>query len=103
MHRLDQIGQDASTKLRVRIVPVLKAERAAGRDGAASVRALAAWVAAARAGRIPADRGGVALTDAAALGGERSLIALLGLLDEEIATDPAIVAAVDRAAVQFTE
>lgn len=103
MHRLDQIGQDASTKLKVRIVPVLKAERAAGRDGAASVRALAAWVAAARAGRIPADRAGVALTDAAALGGERAVIALLGLLDEEIAADPGIIAAVDRAAVQFTK
>ena len=35
-HLLGQIGQDGTTKLRVRIAPVLRAERAAGRDGEAS-------------------------------------------------------------------
>ena len=54
-HLLDQIGQDGTTKLRVRIVPLLKAERAAGREGAASLRVLGAWVAAARGGRLPVD------------------------------------------------
>lgn len=101
-HRLDQIGQDGTTKLRVRIVPVLKAELSAGRDGAASIRALGAWVAAARGGVLPTDRADAALADAAALRGERAVAALLGLLDDEVSADPAVITAVDRAAARFT-
>lgn len=44
-HQLDQIGQDGSFKLRVRVVPVILAERAAGRSGSAGIRALASWIA----------------------------------------------------------
>jgi fructuronate reductase len=100
-HLLDQIGQDGTTKLRVRIVPVLKAERAAGREGAASVRALGAWVAAARDGRLPVDRAGAALAAAATEPGERAVVALLRLLDHEVADEPSIVASVARAASAF--
>jgi fructuronate reductase len=100
-HLLAQIGQDGTTKLRVRIAPIVKAERAAGREGAASLRVLGAWVAAAMSGRLPADRAGVALADAAALTGERVIVALLALVDAELADDPAVVSAVARAARGF--
>ena len=100
-HLLGQIGQDGTTKLRVRIAPVLRAERAAGRDGDASVRVLGAWVAAARDGRLPADRAGDALAAAASESGERAVVDLLRLVDSELLEDPAIVAAVARAAAEF--
>ena len=45
MHdRLDRIAMDGSQKLPIRIVPVLRAERAAGRMPEGAARALAAWV-----------------------------------------------------------
>ncbi|HYJ49376.1 MAG TPA: mannitol dehydrogenase family protein [Microbacterium sp.] len=100
-HLLGQIGQDGTTKLRVRIAPVLKAERAAGRDAAASVRVLGAWVAAARSGSLPADRLGETLGTAAAQSRERAVVALLGLVDRELGDDPALVREVSRAAVEF--
>jgi fructuronate reductase len=42
-HHLAQIAMDGSTKLRMRAVPVLLAERAAGRSGAAAALMVAAW------------------------------------------------------------
>lgn len=44
-HELAQIASGSETKLRVRISPVLRAERAAHRRGAASARVFGAWVA----------------------------------------------------------
>ena len=45
MHdRLDRIAADGSQKLPIRILPVLRAERAAGRLPAAATRVLAAWI-----------------------------------------------------------
>ncbi|MGH3211284.1 MAG: mannitol dehydrogenase family protein, partial [Trebonia sp.] len=45
MHdRLDRIAADGSQKLPIRILPVLRAERAAGRVPAGATRVLAAWV-----------------------------------------------------------
>ena len=43
-HLLAQIAADGSQKIPVRIVPVIKAERAAGEMPTGAVRALAAWV-----------------------------------------------------------
>jgi fructuronate reductase len=43
-HHLAQIAMDGSTKLRMRAVPVLRAERAAGRSGAAAALMIAAWM-----------------------------------------------------------
>jgi fructuronate reductase len=40
-HRLSDIADQAPAKVRVRLLPVLRAERAAGRDGAATLRSLA--------------------------------------------------------------
>ena len=42
--RLDRIAADGSQKLPIRILPVLRAERAAGRAPAAATRVLAAWI-----------------------------------------------------------
>jgi fructuronate reductase len=45
MHdQLDRIAADGSQKLQIRILPVLRAERAAGRLPAGATRVLAAWV-----------------------------------------------------------
>lgn len=44
VHLLEQITLDSDTKVRLRIVPVAERERRAGRSGAASAAALAAWV-----------------------------------------------------------
>lgn len=99
-HRLAQIGRDGSTKLRVRAVPVLRAELEAGRSGAGAAGAIASWMDAAVAGVLPPDPAEVEVAAAAA---EReSSRALLALLDPELADDPAALAVVDasrRAAV----
>jgi fructuronate reductase len=50
-HELAQIALDAETKLRLRIVPVARAERAAGRGADGCARAIAAWCALA-SGRV---------------------------------------------------
>jgi fructuronate reductase len=100
-HLLAQIGKDGTTKLRMRILDVLLAERAVGRDGAASIRVLGAWVARALDGALPEDTTGPAVADAAAQG-ERAVPALLALIDERL-TNPDIVEAVARAASEFTE
>lgn len=42
-HRLSQIAEGAVAKLRVRVLPVLAAERAAGRAGEASLQVIAEW------------------------------------------------------------
>ena len=52
-HRLDQIAVDGTRKLRIRILPVLRRERAAGRVPQSATRVLAAWVCHLR-GRGPA-------------------------------------------------
>ena len=44
-HHLAQIAMDGSAKLRMRALPVLRAERAAGRSGQAAARMIAAWTA----------------------------------------------------------
>ena len=54
-HRLAQIAADGSQKLPVRILPVLRAERAAGRIPPAAVRVLAAWVCHLRGAGAPVD------------------------------------------------
>ena len=43
-HLLAQIAADGSQKLPIRILPVLRAERSAGRMPEGAVRVLAAWI-----------------------------------------------------------
>ena len=54
-HRLAQIAADGSQKLPVRILPVLRAERAAGRLPAGATRVLAAWICHLRGAGVPVD------------------------------------------------
>ena len=97
-HRLAQIGMEGATKLRVRIVPTLLAERAAGRSGTACIRALATWVVLHRRGEDLPDARREAI-DRVLAGPEHAVEAgLLALVDERIAADEGIVADV-RAAV----
>ncbi|WP_267188869.1 MULTISPECIES: mannitol dehydrogenase family protein [Microbacterium] len=44
-HRLDQIAAGSAEKLRTRVIPTIEAERRAGRDGDAGLRAVAAFLA----------------------------------------------------------
>ena len=100
-HLLSQIGQDGTAKLRVRIAPLLHLEHAAGRDGAACVRILGAWVAAARGDVSPPIVAACDCPEAAAEPGERGVAALLGMLEPGLAEDPDTVRAVARAATAF--
>jgi fructuronate reductase len=52
-HRLEQIATDGSQKLPVRILPVLRQERAAGRMPQGAARALAGWVGYLRGSALP--------------------------------------------------
>ena len=54
-HRLAQIAADGSQKLPVRILPVLRAERSAGRLPEGAARVLAAWVCHLRGAGAPVD------------------------------------------------
>jgi fructuronate reductase len=103
-HQLAQIAADGSQKLRVRIIPVLRAERAAGRLPAGAVRVLAAWVA--HLGGL-----GVPVADPAAAGLVTALWSTRGLesarraiefLDPELAADEDLVAAVSELAADLS-
>ncbi|MGK9148215.1 mannitol dehydrogenase family protein [Plantibacter flavus] len=100
-HRLAQIGQDSVTKLRVRAVPIVLAERAAGRSGAAAVRVIAAWVALVRSGTVPVDAAGEQISSALAQPAGGVLSALLAVIDPRLAADPVLVAEVDAAAASL--
>jgi len=97
-HHLAQIAMDGSSKLRMRAVPVLKAELAAGRPGAGAARMIAAWVAFLRlahvAGTAIADTAAVELGEALSLPAGEDLRALLAVLDAPLAADTSAVAAV---------
>ncbi|MBG6239261.1 fructuronate reductase [Mycetocola sp. CAN_C7] len=82
-HRLAQIGMEGVMKLRVRIVPVLFAERAAGRDGAAGIRAIGSWLALVIAGADLPDSFADDIANALALG-DSADEALLRLIDDRL-------------------
>lgn len=95
-HQLEQIGMEGATKLGVRIAPVVRAERAQGREGAASIRALAAWVTLQLDGADIHDARAAEIAEA-----RRSLQpvrALLTAVDPELARDSTIVDDVSAAA-----
>lgn len=57
-HRLAQIAADGSTKIPIRVLPVLRPEREAGRLPAGAVRILAGWIAHLRGDGVPVDDAG---------------------------------------------
>ncbi len=90
-HRLSQIAINGATKVRVRIAPIVRSERAQGRSGGAAVRALAAWVAVALSEHPPADGESAAVAAAADQPREAAVAALVRLIDARLADDDAVM------------
>jgi fructuronate reductase len=95
-HRLAQIANDGVAKLRIRILPVLLAERGRGRTGAAALHAITGWIGQVMPGGILAtgvitDPAESEIRAAAALPREQAIPALLRLIDPDLAGDPEVV------------
>jgi fructuronate reductase len=90
-HRLAQIAADGSLKLPVRILPVLRAERAAGRMPAGAVGVVAAWIAHLRGAGAPVkDAAADTLLGAAAGAPDQAVRHVLTMLDTDLADDDAL-------------
>ncbi|GAA1837834.1 mannitol dehydrogenase family protein [Microlunatus capsulatus] len=101
-HRLAQIAGDGSTKLRVRILPPLRAERAAGRLPVGCASALAAWVLHLRGHGAPVNDPGADAARSAATAGDlaTAVPAVLDTLEPGLGGDDALVDLVrERAAL----
>ncbi|WP_221932993.1 mannitol dehydrogenase family protein [Tessaracoccus rhinocerotis] len=94
-HYLSQIGMDGTLKLAARAVPVFLAERRAGRDGVAALRPIAAWMdrvtEQVSAGEHVQDPAGPRIAIAA--GTDDQTPALLALVDQQLASELDVVAA----------
>jgi fructuronate reductase len=103
MHdRLDRIAADGSQKLPIRILPVLRAERAAGRVPAGATRVLAAWVCHLRGLGAPVrDARGDEVVPLAAGPLGAAVPRLLGFLDPVLGTDADVTALVVDQSEQF--
>ncbi len=91
-HTLAQIAADGSQKVPIRVLPVLRGERAAGRMPTGAMQALAAWIGHLRGLGVPVDDAGAApyLQRAA------SARDVLGMLAPDLADDTELVAAVEE-------
>ena len=89
-HLLAQIAADGSQKVPIRVLPVLRGERAVGRMPAGAVRVLAAWIAHLRGAGAPVDDAGAGPYRERA-GSVRDVV---GLLAPDLAGDDDLVAAV---------
>jgi fructuronate reductase len=99
-HRLAQIAADGSQKLRVRVLPVVRAERNRGRMPAGAVRILAAWLCHLRGAGAPVDDPRAAELTALAGGPlDRAARQVLTALSPDLGDDGELQAAV-RAAAQ---
>src|SRR6185503_8586972 len=93
--RLDRIAADGSQKLQIRILPVLRAERAAGRLPASATRVLAAWVCHLRGLGAPvSDARADAVVPLAAGALSEAVPRVLGRLDPKLGADGDVVATV---------
>jgi len=99
-HRLAQIAADGSTKLVIRILPTVRAERAAGRVPAGCATAIAAWILHLRGRGVAVNDTGAAAAQAAAGSGEldAAVPAVLDLLAAGLGSDDVLAAAVVAAA-----
>ena len=92
-HLLAQIAVDGSQKIPVRVLPVLRAERAAGREPVAATRTIAAWIRHLRGEGVPVtDRDEVVAAAAGPL--DAAVPRILALLDGPLGDDSAVVSAV---------
>lgn len=98
-HLLSQIASDDLTKLRLRIAPVARTERAAGRSAAGCARAIASWAAITLARGVPSGSDTDTRAIEAALGTAAShrLHALVALIDRELAEDGYFMTLIDEA------
>ncbi|WP_017199470.1 mannitol dehydrogenase family protein [Arthrobacter sp. M2012083] len=101
-HHLTQIAMDGTTKLRMRALPVLAAERGAGRSGDGAARMIAAWVAYLSSTAQFHDPLASDIKDAKRLDGEHRTAALVGLISPELAKDTAFVSRIHRQQVSLT-
>ncbi|WP_332759769.1 mannitol dehydrogenase family protein [Pseudarthrobacter sp.] len=90
-HHLAQIAMDGSTKLRMRAVPVLLAERAQGRSGAAAALMIAAWIDFSAAAGTFHDPLATEVAAANQLEGAERVRAVLALVDPAVAADDGVV------------
>jgi fructuronate reductase len=103
-HHLSQIAADGSTKLRMRALPVLTAERSQGRSGAGSALMLAAWIDyVAESEELP-DPLSEAIHEAkrTLAPGPKRVAALLNLISHGLGQDPQLVWLVDTLTGTFT-
>ncbi len=88
-HRLAQIGMDGSLKVPIRVLPVLRGERAAGRLPSGAVRILAAWLDHLHGVGAPvSDAGAKSYQDAGTAAG------VVALLAPDLADDRELIGAV---------
>ena len=100
--RLDRIAADGSQKLPIRILPALRAERAAGRVPAGATRVLAAWVCHLRGLGAPVNDARAADVVPLAAGPLRAAVPrVLGWLDAALGADADVVAAATDQAQQL--
>jgi fructuronate reductase len=90
-HHLAQIAMDGSTKLRMRAVPVILAERSQGRSGAAAALMIAAWMDFSATAENFQDPLATDVAAANLLAGTQRVQALLALVDPAAAADTAVV------------
>ena len=102
-HHLAQIAMDGSTKLRMRAVPVLQAERAAGRTGAAAALMIAAWMDYSAAAVALQDPLAEEVAAANLISGAERIRALLALVDPVLAADAAGVDLIEDLCGTFGE
>ncbi len=104
-HHLSQIAADGTTKLRMRALPVLTAERSQGRSGAASAMMLAAWIDYVVEHEELQDPMSDAIQAALKVvgPGPEKVSALLDLVSPELGQDPQVVSLVDHLRGTFTQ
>lgn len=98
---LTQIAKDGTTKLRMRALPVLMAERAAGHSGDGAARMIAAWLAYLSSAVRLQDPIAADITNANALKGSERTAALLALLAPDLAGDASLVTRLDALQTAF--
>jgi fructuronate reductase len=101
-HHLAQIAMDGSTKLRMRAVPVLLAERAQGRSGEAAALMISAWMDFSAAVAELHDPLAADVAAANKLGGTDRVRALLTLLNPDLAADDTVVRLVEDLSGNFS-
>jgi fructuronate reductase len=102
--RLDRIAADGSQKLPIRILPVLRAERAAGRLPEAATRVLAAWICHLRGMGAPVTDARADEVVPLATGRLGDAVAqVLAWLDPALGSDPDVVVLVVDQCTEFLD